>query len=125
MRTFEIKDRASVEGVAAAMKNGEPFLIVTDDEAFCPLGYDRHSAEVWIGAAGGGALMIFGAGAIVLAWLDPEPTSKLWLLVGGGLVTLLTGGGVILTILVTRSGYKSEMRHNPENGRIEWVLEPR
>jgi hypothetical protein len=77
MKTFEIKDRANVEGVATAMRKGERFVIVTDDENFHPLGYDRHSADIWIGAAGGSALMLFGAGAIVLAFLDPEPTSKL------------------------------------------------
>jgi hypothetical protein len=125
VKAIEINDRFSLQSVAAAMKNGEPFMLITDDEKFDPLSYDRHSAEIWIGAAGGGVLMTGGLAFVALAFLDPEPTSKLSLLVGGGILTTLAGGGVILTILVTRSGYKSRMRRNPKTGRIEWTLEPR
>ena len=41
-----------------------------------------------------------GIGMIVLAFLDPEPTSKLGLLVGGGVPTVLLGGSSALYILV-------------------------
>ena len=63
------------------MKNKERFMILTDDKDFKPLGYDRHSAELWVGAAGGGLMMTIGGGALVLAFLDPEPTSKLGALI--------------------------------------------
>jgi len=72
MKTIELKDHASLEAIAESMQSGEPFIIITDDKNFNPLGYDRHSADVWLGAAGGGTLMTIGAGALVL-----EPILKI------------------------------------------------
>jgi hypothetical protein len=117
--------RASVEAIAEAMKGKETFVVVTGDKHFDPLGYDRHSAHVWVGAAGGGLLMTIGGGALVLAFLDPEPTSKLALLVAGGVLMALTGGGIIFTILVTRSGYTSAMTFDAKSGKYRWILRPR
>lgn len=48
-------------------------------------------------AVGMGAL---GAGMIVLAFLDPEPTSKLAILLAGGAVLIGTGGFAAIQILV-------------------------
>ena len=122
---IEIKDHSSLDAIASAMKSKRPIIIVTDDKDFNPLGYDRHSAEVWVGAVGGGLLMTLGGGALVLAFLDPEPTTKLGLLVGGGIMMALAGGGVIITILVTRSRYTSVMTYNKQTKKYEWVLQPR
>ena len=61
VKRIEITDPASLKEVASTMKRKEPFVIVTDDNDFNPLGKDRHSIEVWIGAAGGGMLMLMGA----------------------------------------------------------------
>jgi hypothetical protein len=124
MRTIKLEGRSSLEAVVSAMRDKETFIIVSEDKDFNPLGYDLHSALVWIGAAGGGMLMILGAGAIVLAFLDPEPTSKLGLLVGGGVLMAVTGGGVILTILITRSSYAATMRYDQREGKYEWILRP-
>jgi hypothetical protein len=118
------KDKEAIQSVARAMKNKERFIIVTPDEHFNPLGYDRHSAHVWIGAAGGGTLMTIGAGALVLAFFDPEPTSKLTALVAGGVIITLAGGAVLITILVTRSGYTSAMHFNHKRKVYEWTLSP-
>jgi len=116
--------RTALEGIAKAMTDKRAFKILTTDSKFNPLGNDPHSAHVWIGAAGGGALMTIGAGALVLAFMDPEPTSKLTLLVSGGILMVLTGGAVIITILVTRSGYTSSMRFDQQTKKYEWVLQP-
>ncbi len=43
-----------------------------------------------------------GLAMVVLAFLDPEPTSKLGLLVGGGAVCVLTGGLTAVGILTRR-----------------------
>jgi hypothetical protein len=40
-----------------------------------------------------------GGAMVILAFLDPEPTSKLGLLVGGGAVCVLTGGLTAVRIL--------------------------
>lgn len=125
MRTIEIRDKSSLQAVAQAMKNKEKFVIATSDKDFKPLGYDKYSAELWIGAAGGGVLMAIGGGALALAFLDPEPTSKLGALVTGGILITLAGGGVLITILVTRSRYQSSMKYNNETGQYEWTLEPK
>jgi len=47
-----------------------------------------------------------GIGMIVLAFFDPDPTSKLGLLVGGGAVCLLGGGFTAIRILT---------KHKPPN----------
>ena len=124
-REIELTDRASLESIVEAMKNKERFVVITDDPEFRPLGLDRYSAEKWIGAAGGGLLTTVGAGALVLAFMDPEPTSKLGLMVGGGVIMALAGGGIIVTLLVTRSKYSCVMRFNKETEQYEWMLEPR
>lgn len=55
-------------------------------------------------AAVGVALGISAAGVlmVVLAFLDPEPTSKLGLLVGGGAACVLTGGLTAVGVLTRR-----------------------
>ncbi len=125
MLKIELMDRASLEAILDAMKRRTSFCIVTDDPHFNPLGFDRHSAQVWIGAAVGGILMSIGGGALVLAFLDPEPTSKLGLLVGGGIGMAFTGGIIILAVIVMRSGYTSIMRYDKTSGKYEWHLQPK
>lgn len=44
-----------------------------------------------------------GIGMILLAFFDPEPTTKLGLLIAGGSVTLLTGGFSALRILTKQT----------------------
>ena len=162
---FRNKNEESVKKIASAMKNRERFKIITDDPDFKPLAHDKRSAMTWLTVAGlvatttggalvattttlvGGTLISIGTGALFLAFIDPEPMSKLGLLVGGSFATILGGGGiallgslgtlslaslsasgtlgVITTILVTRSHYKSVMRKNNETGLFEWTLEPK
>jgi len=50
-----------------------------------------------------------GIGMIVLAFFDPELTSKLGLLVGGGIVTVLGGGFTAIRILT---------KHKPPNIKV-------
>jgi hypothetical protein len=70
---------------------------------------DWAAVAVAVGVSAAGVMMV------VLAFLDPEPTSKLGLLVGGGAVCVLTGGltaiGILTrrrppTIELTASGFK-------------------
>jgi hypothetical protein len=44
-------------------------------------------------------LTLFGAGLVVAAILDPDPTSKLGLLVGSGALLALTGGFQTIRLL--------------------------
>jgi hypothetical protein len=53
------------------------------------------AVAVAVGVSGAGAMMV------VLAFLDPEPTSKLGLLVGGGVACVLGGGFAAIRVLVS------------------------
>lgn len=125
MKIIELNDPISLDQIAKAMKAKEVFKILTSDAKFNPLGFDRHSAEVWIAAAGGGLLLTLGGGTILLAFLDPEPTSKLGLMVIGGTLMTMAGGGIILSILITRSNYTSEMSYDKEKEKYSWTLRPK
>jgi hypothetical protein len=59
-----------------------------------------------------------GAAAVLLAFLDPEPTSKLGLMVGGGLACVLGGGFSAIRIL-TREKPPS-VRVRPSGFEIDW-----
>lgn len=53
----------------------------------------------WTAVALSAGLTVFGAGMIVAAVLDPDPTSKLSLLVGSGALLALTGGFQTIRLL--------------------------
>lgn len=74
--------------------------------------------------AGAGGLMLLGAGCILLAFFDPEPTTKLGLLVGGGIAAILGGAMVLLTVIITRKKYKWKMHIDPKTGKTIWEAEP-
>jgi len=64
---------------------------------------DWAAVGVALGMSAAGVLMV------VLAFLDPEPTSKLGLLVGGGAVCVLTGGLTAVAVLTRRRPPTIEM----------------
>jgi hypothetical protein len=67
---------------------------------------------VAVGLSAAGVLMV------VLAFLDPEPTSKLGLLVGGGAVCVLTGGLTAVGVLTRRRPPNIEI--SARGFRISW-----
>ena len=77
------------------------------------------SAEDWAGVLV--ALGLSGAGIwlIRLAIVDPEPTSKLWLLVASGCLALVTGGGMAVSILTDRR--PPTVRASREGFEIRWA----
>jgi hypothetical protein len=123
-RVIDFGDRASVKAVAEAMTNHEPIALLTTDKLFKPLGHDVHSAHVWIEAAGGGHLMVLGAGLVVAAFTSTASMSKLGLYVAGGSILALTGGVVLQNILLLRPSYHGDVDGNPSGDKIRWVLMP-
>ena len=73
---------------------------------------DWTAVGVSAGVSGAGVMMV------VLAVLDPEPTSKLGLLVGGGAVCVLTGGLTAVGILTRRRPPNIEM--TASGFKISW-----
>jgi hypothetical protein len=75
-----------------------------------PAEWAAVGVSVGLGAAG----VLF----VVLAFLDPEPTSKLGLLVGGGALCALTGGASAIGILTRRRPPNIEV--DGKGFRIRW-----
>ena len=106
------------ERLAKAYRDRRPVVLVDDAgvgidpqrQSLVAMGIRAGlSASDW--AAVGVAVGMSAAGVmmVVFAFLDPEPTSKLGLLVGGGAVCVLTGGMTAVAILTRRRPPSIEM----------------
>jgi hypothetical protein len=108
----EIQIRTSEQGwftlLARAYKEKTPVFLVDDAkvgidpavESLAAMGLKaRLTPREWSAVSVAVGLSAAGAAMVVLAFLDPEPTSKLGLLVGGGAVCVLTGGLTAVRIL--------------------------
>lgn len=73
---------------------------------------DWAAVAVAVGVSAAGVMMV------VLAFLDPEPTSKLGLLVGGGAACVLTGGLTAVGVLTRRRPPNIEM--TASGFKISW-----
>jgi hypothetical protein len=97
--------------LAAAYRGRIPVNLVDDarvgidpqSQTLAAMGMNaRLSATDWVAVAVSLGLSAAGVGFVVLAFFDPEPTSKLGLLVGGGALCALTGGVSAVGILIRR-----------------------
>jgi hypothetical protein len=61
----------------------------------------KLSKEEWIAVVVSLGISAAGIGCVVAAILDPEPTSKLGLLIGGG-IAILASGGFTATYILTK-----------------------
>jgi hypothetical protein len=108
----EVQIRTSEEGwftqLARAYKQKTPVFLVDDAkvgidpavESLAAMGLKaKLTPREWSAVSVAVGLSAAGAAMVVLAFLDPEPTSKLGLLVGGGAVCVLTGGLTAVRIL--------------------------
>ena len=74
--------------------------------------------EEWIAVGVSIGVSAAGITMVVLAFLDPEPTSKLGLLVGGGAVCVFSGGFSAIRILTKLRPPSVEV--SPRGIRISW-----
>jgi hypothetical protein len=108
----ELQIRTSEEGwftkLAQAYRQKTPVFLVDDAHVGIDPAVDTLAAmglkakltpREWSAVGIAAGLSATGAAMVVLAFLDPEPTSKLGLLVGGGAVCVLTGGLTAVRIL--------------------------
>lgn len=72
----------------------------------------------WTAVGISGGMTLFGAGLVVAALLDPDPTSKLGLLVASGALLALTGGFQTISLL-TREKPPS-IAISPKGIHIDW-----
>jgi hypothetical protein len=82
----------------------------------------RVSMEEWIAVGVSIGMSAAGTVMVVFAFLDPEPTSKLGLLVGGGAVCVLAGGFTAIRILTRLR--PPNISAGPGGIRITWDEKP-
>lgn len=61
---------------------------------------------------------------VTATFLDPEPTSKLGLLVGGGIATTLAGGSVLFFVALARVAYRCTGRVEQAGGMVGRLTPP-
>ena len=128
----EIQIRTSEEGwftqLARAYKQKTPVLIVDDAKVGIDPAVDSLAAmglkakltpREWSAVGVAAGLSTAGAAMVVLAFLDPEPTSKLGLLVGGGAICVLTGGMTAVRILTKMR--PPNVQIGPSGMKIFWT----
>ena len=104
--------RTSAKGwfgtLAKAYKNRGHILLIDDAKVGIDPARDslmamgikaRLSMEDWVAVGVSIGMSAVGTVMVVLAFIDPEPTSKLGLLIGGGAVCVLAGGLTAIRIL--------------------------
>ena len=128
----EIQIRTSEEGwftqLARAYKQKTPVFLVDDAKVGIAPAVDSLAAmglkakltpREWSAVSVAVGLSAAGAAMVVLAFLDPEPTSKLGLLVGGGAVCVLTGGLTAVRILTKMR--PPNVQIGPSGMKIFWT----
>jgi hypothetical protein len=109
--TIHTSESGWLAELARAYREEREVLVVDDAE----IGFDPSTQSLlsigreidlprreWAGVLLSLGLSGVGLWMVVAAIVSPEPTSKLWLLVGGGSVLLITGGHQAVGILTQR-----------------------
>jgi hypothetical protein len=104
--------------LAKAYRNRDQVIIIDDanvgidpsSQTLLDMGLKtKLSGKEWTAVMISGGMTIFGATVVVLAILDPDPTSKLGLLIASGALLALGGGFSAIRILT---------KHKPPNVRV-------
>jgi hypothetical protein len=113
--------------LAEAYKNRTPIVIFDDakvgidpsNESLIQMGLKaKLSMEEWTGVGVSLGISAAGIGMIILGFVDPEPTSKLGLLIGGGVVCIIGGGFFAIRILTKQRPPKVVI--SPVGIEISW-----
>lgn len=125
--TIKTSDRGWMGQLAKAYRNQQRIVVLDDanmgidpaTETLLRMGLKAGlSRKDWIAVVIGVGISVFGATTIVLAILDPEPTSKLGLLVASGAAMTLGGGFSAIRILTEHKPPKVTMTKS--GIAIEW-----
>jgi hypothetical protein len=113
--------------LAKAYRNRNQVVIIDDanvgidpsSQSLLELGLKTGlTRKEWAAVLIAGGMTIFGAAVIILAVLDPDPTSKLGLLIASGAVLTLGGGFSAIRILTKHKPPK--VRVSRKGIEIEW-----
>ena len=125
--TIRTSERGWLARLAEAYRNRSQVVIVDDanvgidpsSQTLLDMGLKTGlSRKEWTAVLVAGGMTLFGGTIIILAILDPDPTSKLGLLIASGAVMALGGGFSTIRILTKHKPPKVRVsRHGIE---IEW-----
>jgi hypothetical protein len=108
--TIKTSEKTWLATLSQAYKGWNPVLLVDDaglginpqTQSLLQMGKQSSlSAREWVGVLVSLGVSAFGAWMVVAAILDPDPTSKLGLLISGGTVCVLGGGFGAFRVLTT------------------------
>src|SRR6266852_5564103 len=125
--TIRTSEQGWLAQLAKAYRNRDQVVIVDDanvgidpgSQSLLELGLKAGlSRKEWTAVLIAGGMTIFGAAVIILAILDPDPTSKLGLLIASGAVLTLGGGFSAIRILTKHKPPK--VRVSRKGIEIEW-----
>ncbi len=125
--TVRTSDAGWFTALAKAYKDRRGVLVVDDagvgidpqGQTLLQMGlHARLSSGEWSAALVGVGMTLAGVALVLAAVLDPEPTSKLGLLVGGGLFLAATGGLSAVAVLTRRR--PPTVRITKEGMVVEW-----
>jgi hypothetical protein len=125
--TIKTSERGWLAQLAKAYRNHERIVVMDDANVGIDPGHESLlgmglkaglTRKEWIAVVIGVGISVFGATTIVLAILDPEPTSKLGLLVASGAAMTLGGGFSAIRILTEHKPPKVAMTKSGID--IEW-----
>ncbi len=127
----ELTIRTSEQGwlaqLAKAYRNRDQVVLIDDanvgidpsSQSLLDMGLKTGlSRKEWAAVLIAGGMTLFGAAVIILAILDPDPTSKLGLLIASGAVLTLGGGFSAIRILTKHKPPK--VRVSRKGIEIEW-----
>lgn len=125
--TIRTSEQGWLAQLAKAYRNRDQVIIIDDgnvgidpsSQTLLDMGLRAGlSRKEWSAVLIAGGMTIFGAAIIILAILDPDPTSKLGLLIASGAVLTVGGGFSAIRILTKHKPPKVRVsRHGIE---IEW-----
>jgi hypothetical protein len=125
--TIRTSEQGWLAQLAEAYRNRHQVVIIDDanvgidpsSQTLLDMGLKTGlSRKEWIAVLIAGGMTIFGAAVIILAILDPDPTSKLGLLIASGAV--LTLGGGFSTIRILTKHKPPKVRVSSNGIEIEW-----
>jgi hypothetical protein len=125
--TIRTSEQGWLAQLAKAYRNRDQVVILDDanvgidpgSQTLLEMGLKTGlSRKEWTAVLIAGGMTIFGAAVIILAILDPDPTSKLGLLIASGAVLTLGGGFSAIRILTKHKPPK--VRVSRSGIEIEW-----